>query len=217
MLLSKLTSIKTLMTKDYLIHRDPSGVDAVQTLENKLFKMDSFHFESDLLRYPFQKTFHHHYFLDLNHMFTEQEDYTALIQFLMSIKSESFLLSAPYYAVLYPVEISVNCPYNVYRYIPSYAIPEMREYPQYGIGFAGVSQRFMFDRTGNWALFYEDSYQYITIGVEDTVKDNFINSFRDFGLLNNIQVLDLIERYGGASLDTDIRDAFVYLYPNNTN
>ena len=164
-------------------------VDEIQQLERALFVSETFIFNRDFDEFPFRRQFDHHLFLENHQFFREESKYQSLIDFLKAIGSPSFFISAPAYTVLYPLEISVDCPFSVYRNAPSYALEEELyiykelvrrplQHPMHGVGFVIMPHVFMYDQTQKWAILLTDSVTEIaTIGLDATVKNKFEQAF----------------------------------------
>ncbi|WP_375449269.1 hypothetical protein, partial [uncultured Nostoc sp.] len=116
-----LTPIQT----DYRLITSHWIIDEIQQIERSLFLSETFSFQRDFFAFPFRKPFSYYYFLEDHRFFRQENKYHLLINFLKAINSPSFFLSAPAYATLYPLEISVNCPFSIYKDAPAYVLEEV--------------------------------------------------------------------------------------------
>lgn len=190
-----LTPLRT----DYQLITAHWMIDEVQQLEKSLFLTETFSFNRNFFDFPFRTTFDHYFFLENHRFFRQENEYQSLIGFLKAINSSSFFLSAPAYATLYPLEISVDCPFSVYKDAPAYVLEEIMDagprplqHPMYGVGFVIMPHVFVYDRSGQWAILLSDNVTDLaTIGLTAKVKNEFVQAFESWPFLSASQAITM--------------------------
>lgn len=203
----------TPLQTDYRLITNHWITDEVQQIEKSLFLSETFSFNRNFFTFPFRKSFDHYQFLE-NHRFFRQEDhYQSLTRFLKAINSSSFFLSAPAYASLYPIEISVNCPFSVYKDAPAYVLEETMDvgrrplqHPMYGVGFVIMPHVFVYDRSRQWAMLLSDNVTDLaTIGLTTNVKNAFMEAFE---LWPSLSASEAITRRTWRVISVEEREKF---------
>ena len=207
------------MEENYKLYVNPWEIDEVQKLEKELFVIDLFEYNRNILVFPFKSSFDNYYFLPFNYLFRKREDYEVLTEFLAGIESPSFFISAPPYAVLYPLEVSVTCPYPVYQNAPAYGLEETMDsgtrplqHPRRGVGFATIPDVFMYDRSKQWAILNNDSNQITIIGVNNSVKERFESSFSNLKLLTVSESITVMETFQTGNMSAHDRNVFADMF-----
>lgn len=206
---------------NYRLYTEPWIIDQVQQIEKNLFLTETFHYNRDFAEFPFRRPFDYYYFWEHNYLFRRESDYQVLTSFLRAINSTSFFISAPAYAALYPLEVSVECPFSIYRDAPAYILDELMDsgprplqHPRSGVGFVTIPEVFMFDRTQQWAMLNDDGDQVVTIGVSQAIKAQFEQTFNALPLVPAEEALNIMARFHGGKLYDDYRERFCALYKN---
>lgn len=205
----------------YKLYMNPWEIDTIQELEREVFATEQFDYNRSVLTFPFRRSFDHYYFLAFNYLFRRPEDFKCLINFVTALQSSSFFISAPAYAVLYPLEISVRCPFAVYKDSPAYVLEEMMDsgprplqHPRRGTGFVAIPDVFMYDRTKEWAVLNNDSNQVTIIGVNNAVHDKFLNAFNKLELQSVSEAINIMETFHTGRLSTDDKEKIRRLFTN---
>lgn len=183
---------------------DPIELDGVLKLEDALFDVNTFHYNREFLLYPFRENLHTHLFFEDHDFFRERNRYESLIDFLKSVQTSSFFISSPAYCGLYPLQVSVDCPYTVYNLAVSYVLEESVSdsnqklirrpvgHPMSGAGFVIMPHVFMYDSTKRWAILLEDSVTPVAIvGLKESVVQEFTTCLKSFKLMS---ISGLIEK-----------------------
>lgn len=203
----------------YKLYTDPWEIDQIQEIERELFVTEKFNYNRDIRIFPFRKRFDNYYFLTYNYLFRRAQDYSVLVEFINGILSKSFFISAPSYAVLYPIEISSSCPFVVYEDAPAYVLEEVMDsgkrplqHPRSGVGFVTIPDVFMYDRSKEWAILNNDSNLLTIIGINNTVKEKFLESFSKLKLLSVQEAINVMEVFQTGSLSISDRELFYNLF-----
>ncbi|MCX6215606.1 hypothetical protein [Spirosoma sp.] len=206
---------------NYRLYTEPWIIDQIQQIEKKLFTTETFHYNRDFAEFPFRRPFDYYYFGEHNRLFRRESDYQVLTTFLRAINSTSFFISAPAYAALYPLEMSVECPFSIYRDTPAYILEELMDsgprplqHPRSGVGFVTIPHVFMFDKTQQWAMLNDDGNQVVTIGISQPIKTQFEQAFNSLPLVSAGEALSIMERFHGGKVYDDYRSRFCALYEN---
>lgn len=187
----------------YQLITNPQDIDNLLKIEAAIFKLETFHYERDFLTYPFQSIFDTHIFFENHDFFRDQNKFHCLIKFLKDIKVSSFYISAPQYCGLYPLRISIECPYKVYESAVSYILDETVfnanqqqiiqpiGHPMRGAGFVIMPQVFVYVETREWALVLEDSITPVAVtGLRKDIYDAFVTNLRSFQLMSISELVD---------------------------
>jgi hypothetical protein len=219
--MEQLLNYLTPIEGDYCLHTAPWVIDQVQQIEKNLFTSETFHYNRDFAEFPFRQTFDYYYFWEHNRLFRREFDYQILITFLKAINSASFFISAPAYAALYPLEVSVECPFLIYKNAVAYVLEEVMDsgprrfqHPRYGVGFVTIPAVFMFDRSQQWAILNDNGNQVVTIGISQAIKAKFEQTFNALSLGTAEEALNIMQRFHAGKLYDDYRDRFCALYEN---
>ena len=206
---------------NYRLYTEPWIIDQVQQIEKKLFTTETFNYNRDFAEFPFRRPFDYYYFGEHNRLFRRESDYQVLTTFLRAINSTSFFISAPAYAALYPLEVSVECPFSIYRDAPAYILEELMDsgprplqHPRSGVGFVTIPHVFMFDKTQQWAMLNDDGNQVVTIGISQGIKAQFEQEFDTVPLVSAGEAVRIMERFHGGKVYDDYRSRFCALYEN---
>lgn len=201
---------------------NPEDIDKIIKLEASIFKLETFHYNRNILTYPFQHVFNSHIFFESHDFFRDQHKYYCLTSFLKKINVHFFYVSAPHYCGLYPLQVSVNCPYEVYKSAVSYVLDETvfnanQEqiiqpvcHPMSGAGFVIMPHVFVYDETGDWSLVLEDSVTPIAIaGLKESILENFLICFKIFQLLSISELIEArsTQKYL-TSIDSNLLKAY---------
>ena len=204
---------------NYRLYTEPWIIDQIQQLEKNLFATETFHYNRGFDEFPFRRPFDYYYFWEHNRLFRRERDYQMLTDFLKAINSASFFISAPAYAVLYPLEIATKCPFSIYRDAPAYVLEEIMDsgprplqHPRYGVGFATIPEVFMFDHTQQWAMLNDDGDQVVIMGINQAIKAQFEQTFSSLPLLSAREAVSSMERFHGGKVYDEYRDRFCALY-----
>lgn len=203
----------------YKLYTEPWEIDTVQKLEKELFVTELFNYNRDITVSPFRNPFDNYYFLTHNYLFRKPQDYNALVEFVIGISSLSFFISAPSYAVLYPLEISVYCPFSIYKDAPAYVLEEVMDsgkrplqHPRSGVGFVTIPDVFMYDQTKEWAILNNDGNLITIIGVNNNVKQQFLKSFNKLELLSISEAINVMETFQTGHLSSSDKEAFYNIF-----
>lgn len=200
-------------------------INRLQRLEQSLFSPNTFDYERDFLNWPFKEHFERTFFMESHDFFRQENEYIRLIEFLKSIGSSLFYISAPAYCGLYPLAVSANCPFSTYKNAVSYVLEEnmmtggnriIRQpvgHPMRGVGFVIMPQVFMYDTTKQWAISLEDSVTPVAvIGLKSAVREQFERKLTDIGFTT---VDELVKRPNMQVYDPKFLRKITHLYQTN--
>jgi len=201
------------MKLNKLLYQDPNPNNAcrlvvefielneVLQLERSFFSEEAYHYDHPFLAFDFKAIFDSYAFLDNPDFFRREYQYNHFIAFLKSIGSARFYVSCPPYCGLYPLEVSVDCPFTTYNDAISYVlertsyekgkeITEPIGHPMRGAGFVIMPIVFMYDETKQWAIVLKDSVAPIgIIGVKKDIDDSRKATLNYIGFTSAVEVL----------------------------
>jgi|GEM_PF-3632332 hypothetical protein len=183
-------------------------VQHYQKLERAIFNLDAFTPEKAAFpQQVFNKKFDGIYFLNFNDWFHAEDDFAKLIAFLQGIGSESFYASCPPFYGLNAIQIPVNASHKAYIEYHTYALEDGSVGK--GVGIRKSPEAFYYDDTQNWAMVGDLTHDILIVGLDDAVKEDFLEVFgNEAGDIDS--VVNRLETFQGALLDNKERVVQMY-------
>lgn len=190
------------LNNTYRLLTEFTEINSVIQLENSFFSTEIYKYEHQFLSFAFKESFDSYAFIDNADFFRREYQYDQFISFLKSVGSSEFYISSPPYCGLYPLEISTNCLFTTYNDAISYVLEhttykmgvEIKEpigHPMRGVGFVIMPIVFMYDKTKQWAIVFEDSVTPIgTIAIKKSIDNLLETTLSRVGFTSAVRIFD---------------------------